>query len=100
MDSCWRRSLLQERWWLDPNYAYNTVGFQPRHLTPDQLRRECLAARRQFFSWASMLRRSVAAGALQRNFWTVNLLHRAELGLRDGHPLGDQAWDQPLLMAR
>jgi hypothetical protein len=53
-----------------------------------------------FFSWSSMLRRSVAAGAQQRNFWTVNLLHRAELGLRDGHPLGDQAWDQPLLMAR
>lgn len=92
--------LLQERWWLDPAYAYNTVAFQPRHLTPDQLRGECLAARRRFFSWGSMLRRSLAAGARQRDFWTVNLLHRAELGLRDGHPLGDQAWQQPLLMAR
>jgi len=91
--------LLQEHWWLDPNYAYNTVAFQPRHFTPLELQRECLAARRRFFSWQSMMRRSVAAGSLQRNFWTVNLLHRAELGLRDGHPLGDQAWNQPLLMA-
>ena len=92
--------LLQERWWLDPTYAYNTVAFQPRHLTPNQLRRECLAARRRFFSWSSMLHRSVAAGAHQRNFWAVNLLHRAELGVRDGHPLGDQAWNKPLLPAR
>lgn len=94
------RRLLQERWWLDPSYAYNTVAFQPRHLTPDQLRCKCLAARRRFFSWSSMLRRGVAAGAHQRNFWAVNLLHRAELGVRDGHPLGDQSWNEPLLLAR
>ena len=94
------RRLLHERWWLDPRYAYNTVAFQPRHLSPEELRRECLAARRAFFSWRSMLRRSADAGARQRNFWTVNLLHRGELGLRDGHPLGDQAWTQPLLRAR
>lgn len=89
--------LLHERWWLGPHYAYNTVAFQPRHLAPDELRRQCLAARRAFFSWPSMARRSVAAGSHQRNFWTVNLLHRAELGLRDGHPLGDQSCTQPLL---
>lgn len=83
--------LLHDAWWLDPRYAYNTVAFQPRHLTPDELRRQCLAARRSFFSWPSMLRRAVAAGPRQRNFWTVNLLHRAELGLRDGHPLGEES---------
>ena len=92
--------LLHEQWWLDPHYTYNTVAFQPQQLGPDELRQQCLAARRKFFSWPSMLRRSVAAGPQQRNFWTVNLLHRAELGLRDGHPLGDQLWTQPLLRAR
>ena len=91
--------LLHERWWLDPHYAYNTVAFQPRHLSPDELRRQCLAARRAFFSWRSMLRRSVDAGGQQRNFWAVNLLHRGELGLRDGHPLGEQTSTQPLLRA-
>lgn len=91
--------LLHERWWLDPHYTYNTVAFRPRHLSPQELQRHCLAARRAFFSWSSMLRRSVGAGPQQQNFWTVNLLHRAELGLRDGHPLGDQAWTQPLLRA-
>jgi radical SAM superfamily enzyme YgiQ (UPF0313 family) len=92
--------LRHEQWWLDPQYTYNTVAFQPQQLSPDELRQHCLAARREFFSWPSMLRRSVAAGPQQRNFWTVNLLHRAELGLRDGHPLGDQLWTQPLLPAR
>jgi radical SAM superfamily enzyme YgiQ (UPF0313 family) len=91
--------LLHEHWWLDPSYAYNTVAFQPRHLSPGELRRQCLAARRAFFSWPNMVRRSLAAGPQQRNFWMVNLLHRAELGLRDGHPLGDQTWTQPLLRA-
>jgi radical SAM superfamily enzyme YgiQ (UPF0313 family) len=92
--------LLHERWWLDSSCAYNTVAFEPRYLTPDQLRLECVAARRRFYSWSSMLRRSTAAGTQQRIFWTVNLLHRAEVGLRDGHPLGDQSWNQPLLMTR
>jgi len=31
------------------------------------------------------------------NFWLVNLLHRTELGLRDGHPLGDPSWQGQLL---
>jgi len=91
--------LLHKQWWLDPQYAYNTVAFQPRHLSPDGLRQHCLAARREFFSWPSMIRRSLTAGFRQRDFWMVNLLHRAELGLRDGHPLGDQSWQGRLLKA-
>jgi radical SAM superfamily enzyme YgiQ (UPF0313 family) len=92
--------LLHETWWLDPGCAYNTVAFQPRRLGPEELRCECLAARRAFYSWPSMLRRGARAGLQQGTFWTVNLLHRAEVGLRDGHPMGDQAWTQPLLRVR
>lgn len=92
--------LLHESWWLDPSYTYNTVAFQPRHLSPEDLRRECLAARRAFYSWPGMLRRGALAGLRQGTFWTVNLLHHAEVGLRDGHPLGDESWTQPLLRAR
>jgi radical SAM superfamily enzyme YgiQ (UPF0313 family) len=91
--------LLREEWWLDPRYCYNTVAFRPRHFSPDELRQCCLAARRRFFSWPNMLRRSAAAGSKQRDFWTVNLLHRGELGLRDGHPLGDQGCAAPLVSA-
>ncbi len=91
------RRLLRDSWWLDPDYTYNKVAFKPLHLTPEELRENCLGARRAFFSWSSMVRRCPSAGKRQRNFWTANLLHRAELGLRDGHPLGDQSWNGPLL---
>jgi len=91
------RRLISDCWWLEHGYKYNTVAFKPLNLTPEELRHRCLDARRKFFSWPSMLRRSLSAGRQQHNFWTANLLHRTELGLRDGHPLGDQSWHGPLL---
>src|SRR5262245_28033753 len=45
--------LLYERWWLDERYSYNRIPFQPRGMAPDELQRECLAARREFYSWQS-----------------------------------------------
>jgi radical SAM superfamily enzyme YgiQ (UPF0313 family) len=93
------RRLRHDKWWLDPRYTYNTVAFEPRRLSADELRQQCLVTRRTFFSWPSLLRRSVTAGLKQRDFWIVNLLHRAELGRRDGHPLGDQSWQGQLLKA-
>jgi hypothetical protein len=44
-----------------------------------------------------MMRRCLVAGFHQREYWVVNLLHRVELSLRNGHPLGDQSWNKPLL---
>jgi len=92
--------LISDCWWLDSDYTYNKVAFLPLHPSPEDLRRLCLSARREFFSWPSMLRRSLAAGPRQRYFWTANLLHRAELGLRDGHPLGDQSWNGSFIKAQ
>jgi len=91
--------LLNDRWWLDPGYFYNTVAFQPRHFSPEALRGYCLAARRRFFSWKSILRRALVFRRRQYEYWLVNLMHRNELGQRNGHPLGDEAWHEPLLPA-
>ncbi len=93
--------LRHRHWWLDDDYGgYNTVAYEPRCMPAEDLRRECLAARRAFFSWRSMARRSLEPSqrhslASWRDYWTVNLLHRSELGLRDGHPLGDVSWPGP-----
>jgi hypothetical protein len=35
-----------------------------------------------------------------RNFFPINLMHRAEISLRSGHPLGDKGWQGKLLEAR
>lgn len=94
--------LLHRNWWLDPRYRYNTVAFQPKYTTPGELQARCLAARKAFFSWASILRRSRDAAHLAHpiNFWTANLLLRSEVDLRNGHPLGDEEWTAPVLLSK
>lgn len=94
--------LLHRNWWLDPRYRYNTVAFRPKYTTPGELQARCLAARRDFFSWASILQRSRDAAHRGHpiNFWTANLLLRSEVDLRDGHPLGDEEWTAPLLLSK
>src|SRR6204780_3345965 len=49
--------LLYDNWWLDDRYSYNRIPFQPRGMTPESLQHNCLAARREFYSWRSILQR-------------------------------------------
>jgi radical SAM superfamily enzyme YgiQ (UPF0313 family) len=96
--------MLYESWWLDDRYSYNRIPFQPRGMGPEELQRGCLAARRRFYSWPSILRRSVAAvnrsnGFMWRNFYLINALHRDDVSLRDHYPLGDEAWQGTILQA-
>jgi radical SAM superfamily enzyme YgiQ (UPF0313 family) len=96
--------LLYESWWLDERYHYNRIPFAPRGMSPEELQRGCLSARRRFYSWPSILRRSCdvvnrASAFMWRNFYLINALHRSDVSLRDGYPLGDESWNGPLLMA-
>ena len=51
------KRLLYDSWWLDDRYSYNHIPFQPRGMEPETLRRHCIAARREFYSWRSIARR-------------------------------------------
>jgi radical SAM superfamily enzyme YgiQ (UPF0313 family) len=87
-------------WWLDPEYRYNALPFTPTGLTPDQVTEGCVSARRRFYGWPSILRRSTAHwrdGYVFRNFFLVNAMHRNEISKRDGFPLGDETWRGKLL---
>jgi radical SAM superfamily enzyme YgiQ (UPF0313 family) len=97
--------LRFERWWLDDDYSYNTIPFRPAQIEPDELQRLCVDARRRFYTWPSILRRSVmganrANGFMFRNFFLINALHRADVSARDHYPLGDASWTQPLIKAQ
>lgn len=97
--------LLYEAWWLDDRYGYNQIPFQPRGMSPEALRTACLEARRKFYSWPSILRRSIdpvnrADGFMWRNFYLINALHRGDVSLRDHYPLGDESWQGQLLPAK
>jgi radical SAM superfamily enzyme YgiQ (UPF0313 family) len=96
--------MLYEAWWLDDRYSYNRIPFQPRAMEPEELRQGCLSARRRFYSWPSILRRSLAPvnrsnGFMWRNFYLINGLHRNDVSLRDHYPLGDEAWHGEILQA-
>ena len=92
--------LRYESWWLDSNYRYNGLPFIPKKLSPEAVTQGCVAARRRFYSWRSILKRSLRNRDdffMFRNYFPINALHRNEVSLRNGYPLGDEAWNAPLL---
>ena len=96
--------LLYGNWWLDDRYSYNRIPFQPRSMTPEMLQANCLAARREFYSWRSILQRGFdrvnrSDWFMWRNFYLINALHRNDVSLRDHYPLGDESWQGPYLNA-
>jgi radical SAM superfamily enzyme YgiQ (UPF0313 family) len=96
--------LLYDAWWLDDRYSYNRIPFQPAGMSPEELQRGCLGARKRFYSWRSIVKRGFdsvnrANGFMWRNFYLINGMHRGDVSLRDTYPLGDESWTGPLLLA-
>jgi radical SAM superfamily enzyme YgiQ (UPF0313 family) len=94
------RRLRFDAWWRDPEYRYNALPFRPTRLTPDQVTDGCVGARRRFYSWRSIARRSMRHWRdlyVFRNFFLVNAMHRNEITKRNGYPLGDETWRGSLL---
>jgi radical SAM superfamily enzyme YgiQ (UPF0313 family) len=96
--------LLYEAWWLDERYRYNHIPFTPAGMSPLDLQRSCLQARREFYSWPSIVRRGFdavnrAGRFMWWNFYLINAMHRGDVSMRDGYPLGDESWVGPLLQA-
>jgi radical SAM superfamily enzyme YgiQ (UPF0313 family) len=94
--------LLYENWWLDERYRYNDLPFRPEGGEPDDIRKGCLTARRRFYGWRSMALRVLdkvnrADPVMLRNFLPINIMHRAEVSMRDHFPLGDPTWQGRLL---
>lgn len=92
-------------WWLDEGYRYNQVPFRPVNMTALDVERCCLEARRRFYSWGSMLRRGMhsvnRSDLLMLGYFAgINLLHRWDVGNRNGFPLGDEGWTGELIEAR
>ena len=97
--------LLYDAWWLDDRYRYNMIPFQPRNMSPDELAKLCLDARRRFYSWSSIARRAMAPVNrrtlyLLRNHLIINAMHHWDVEGRSGLPLGDESWTGKLIPAR
>jgi radical SAM superfamily enzyme YgiQ (UPF0313 family) len=96
--------LLHEAWWLEEGYRYNQIPFRPAGMTTDELARACLEARREFYSWPSILQR-VRARPNRRDplmlayYFLINAMHKVDVEGRNGLPLGDASWRGQLLEA-
>jgi radical SAM superfamily enzyme YgiQ (UPF0313 family) len=98
------KRLLYPAWWLDPDYSYNKIPFQPAQMAPEELQAGCLAARKAFYSLPSILRRGLDPlnrpdFFMLRHFFIINGMIRAEVSQRDHYPLGDAGWRGELLKA-
>ena len=95
--------LLYDRWWLHPDYRYGMLPFRPRGMTADEVQERCMEARRKFYSFSSIFRRSLDFEANGRgwfmwsHFYSINLLFRSEVMQRKNFPLGDEDYTGPLL---
>ena len=96
--------LLYDPWWLDERYRYNMIPFQPKSMSPEELEQLCLEARRKFYGWRSIFRRSRVRVNYRTpfviwNFLVINAMHQWDVEGRSGLPLGDETWLKPLLKA-
>jgi len=86
--------LTSDAWWLDEDYRFGMLAFEPRDMSSKELEARCHAARKQFYSLGSILRRSLDWRANTRSigrmltFWATNLMMRRELTSKSGRPLG------------
>jgi radical SAM superfamily enzyme YgiQ (UPF0313 family) len=87
--------LLYPRWWLEPDLKFGDVVYRPINFTPEDLAKNCLEARKKFYSFNSILRRSTnwrsnSYGPYQLfqylwlNFFSERAVHQ-----RQGLPLGN-----------
>ncbi len=87
--------LTDPEWWLSPDYRYGDISFLPRTMSGEELHELCLRARRRFYSFPSIARRTARRG----NRWPprklgamlgINMLLRKEIDQKDGLPLGNE----------
>jgi radical SAM superfamily enzyme YgiQ (UPF0313 family) len=97
--------LLYDRWWLDPTYGYNMLPFRPARMSPEEVEKGCVEARREFYRWRSIFRRGLrganrSGGRIRMLYYWINYLLRREVTERQHYPLGDEAWQGEWLKAR
>ena len=91
--------LLFDRWWLEPSYQFGDIAFRPAQLSPGELSATCLAFRKKFYSFPSLVKRGLDFRANSAGpykfflFWSQGLAGRKDINLRQGLPLGSRNED-------
>lgn len=87
--------LISEKWWLEDGYTFGKITFEPKKMTPEELRAYCKKYRKYYFSFGSIFRRGFTL--LRRThrplinfaYWFVNVVFHFEVDRRSGIPVGE-----------
>ncbi len=89
--------MKNNKWWLDPEFRFGEVPFNPKQMTAEQLHDQCIKARRTFYGYGAIAKRGVSnirgnCGSARKAvaFTYINHLLRKEIGEKDGLPLGNE----------
>jgi radical SAM superfamily enzyme YgiQ (UPF0313 family) len=87
--------LLFDRWWLHDEYRYGDTTFQPKNMTPEELRDHTVRLRHEFNTYGAIAQRMFAPKMNAHSiynlfaFLAVNFVSRKEIRNKLGTPLGD-----------
>lgn len=86
--------LIQDDWWLAPDYRFGDLAFQPDKISAPELADACFNSRRWFYAVPQVLRRALNIRgncnslALALIYVSANLLSGRDAAKRQGMPLG------------
>jgi radical SAM superfamily enzyme YgiQ (UPF0313 family) len=86
--------MITDPWWLNEKGRVGDVTFRPKRISAADLEAACLWARRQFYSWPSMLERVIdrqanaSSLAMLGVFVALNVSSHFDIDLRQGLRLG------------
>lgn len=87
--------LTDTEWYLDPSYRFGQTPFTPKLLSPRELHDACIQARKHFYRYTSILKRSsnwkgnLTTPSKALRYFIINYLLHREVGEKDGLPLGN-----------
>ncbi len=93
--------LTYDRWWLSDKYTYGVVPFKSK-IDSEKIENECRRIRRKFYGFNSMLYRlsnitNINSFLMFGMYISINTLLRKDTSQRELFPLGDQAFNGPVL---
>ncbi len=92
--------LLFDKWWLQEDYNYGELSFQPKKLSPKELSQACLRARQEFSKLHNVVPRGIqamghASPAIWSLFWGMNLRIGGEVDQKMNIPIGENLDELP-----
>lgn len=93
-------SLKYDKWWLEENYHYGELAFEPKNMTAEEVSRHCRETRKAFSNFSTVMQRGLhsmrhSSPALWSLFWAMNLRLGEEIDEKMNVPIGRNLDEYP-----